>query len=79
MIVPGADTDKRSHTVVAVAAATGELLGEQTVQVGERDCSALTEKPRSASMRGSATLAIALSSTSMNWTVHSRASTAVGR
>ena len=98
MIVLGADTHKRSHTVVAVAAATGELVGEQTVQVGERDfsallpwargvdgesettyCSALTEKPRSASMRGSATLAIALSSTSMNWTVHSRASTAVGR
>ena len=30
MIVLGADTHKRSHTVAAVAAATGELLGEQT-------------------------------------------------
>src|SRR3954447_1323367 len=36
MIVLGADTHKRSHTVAAVAAATGELLGEQTVHVGRR-------------------------------------------
>jgi transposase len=36
MIVVGADTHKRSHTVAAVAAATGELLGEQTIQVGVR-------------------------------------------
>src|SRR4051795_5720311 len=36
MIVLGADTHKRSHTVAAVAAATGELLGEQTVEVGRR-------------------------------------------
>ena len=36
MIVLGADTHKRSHTVAAVSAATGELLGEQTVQVGAR-------------------------------------------
>jgi transposase len=36
MIVLGADTHKRSHTIVAVAAATGELLGEQTVSVGRR-------------------------------------------
>jgi len=36
MIVLGADTHKRSHTVAAVAAATGELLGEQTVAVGCR-------------------------------------------
>ena len=41
MIVLGADTHKRSHTVVAVAAATGELVGEQTVQVGERGFDAL--------------------------------------
>ena len=34
MIVLGADTHKRSHSIAAVAAATGELLGEQTVQVG---------------------------------------------
>jgi transposase len=41
MIVLGADTHKRSHTVAAVAAATGELLGEQTVQVGRRGFGAL--------------------------------------
>src|SRR3954465_7568508 len=41
MIVLGADTHKRSHTVAAVAAATGELLGEQTIQVGERGFGAL--------------------------------------
>ena len=34
MIVLGADTHKRSHTVAAVSAATGELLGEKTVAVG---------------------------------------------
>ena len=33
MIVLGADTDKRSHTAAAVAAATGEVVGEQTVRV----------------------------------------------
>ena len=36
MIVLGADTHKRSHTIAAVAAASGELRGEQTVQVGRR-------------------------------------------
>src|SRR4051795_7674849 len=41
MIVLGADTHKRSHTVAAVAAATGELLGEQTVAVGRRGFGAL--------------------------------------
>ena len=41
MIVLGADTHKRSHTVAAVAAPTGELLGEQTVQVGRRGFGAL--------------------------------------
>src|SRR3954452_294879 len=34
--VLGADTHKRSHTVAAVAAAAGGLLGEQTVRVGRR-------------------------------------------
>ena len=29
MIVLGADTHKRSHTIAAVAAATGELLGQR--------------------------------------------------
>jgi transposase len=41
MIVLGADTHKRSHTIAAVAAATGELLGEQPVQVGGRGFDAL--------------------------------------
>ena len=41
MIVLGADTHKRSHTVAVVAAATGELLGEQTVAVGARGFGAL--------------------------------------
>jgi transposase len=36
MIVLGADTHKRSHTIAAVAALTGELLGEETVAVGRR-------------------------------------------
>src|ERR687890_2547079 len=36
MIVLGADTHKRSHTIAAVSAATGELLGEQTVLVGAK-------------------------------------------
>jgi transposase len=41
MIVLGADTHKRSHTVAAVAAPTGELLGEQTLPVGQRGFGAL--------------------------------------
>src|ERR687898_2366363 len=36
MMVLGADTHKRSHTVAAVAASTGELQGEKTVGVGVR-------------------------------------------
>jgi transposase len=36
MIVLGADMHKRSHTLAAVGASTGELLGEQTIQVGDR-------------------------------------------
>ena len=36
MIVLGADTHKRSHTLAAVGASTGELLGDQTIQVGDR-------------------------------------------
>ena len=36
MIVLGADTHKRSHTIAAVAAAIGGRLGEQTVTVGRR-------------------------------------------
>jgi hypothetical protein len=34
MIVLGADTHKRSHAIAAVAATTGELLGEQTARLG---------------------------------------------
>jgi len=41
MIVLGADTHKRSHSIAAVAAATGELRGEQTIQVGRRGFDAL--------------------------------------
>src|SRR5512132_78875 len=41
MIVLGADTHKRSHTIAAVAAATGEWLGEQTVAVDRRGFGAL--------------------------------------
>ena len=41
MMVLGADTHKRSHTIAAVAAATGEPLGEKTVAVGSRGFAAL--------------------------------------
>src|SRR5215217_4076528 len=41
MIVLGADAHKRSHTIVAVSAATGELVGERTVQVGAKGFAAL--------------------------------------
>jgi hypothetical protein len=34
MIVLGADMHKRTHTLAAVAAVTGELLGDKTSQVG---------------------------------------------
>ena len=46
MIVLGADTHKRSHTIAAVAAATGELLGERTVSVGRRGFGALLQWAR---------------------------------
>jgi transposase len=46
MIVLGADTHKRSHTIAAVAAPTGELLGEQTVPVGQRGFGALLQWAR---------------------------------
>ena len=41
MIVLGADTHKRSHTIAAVSAATGEVLSEKTVAVGARGFAAL--------------------------------------
>jgi transposase len=46
MIVLGADTHKRSHTIAAVAAPTGELLGEQTVAVDQRGFGALLQWAR---------------------------------
>src|SRR3954469_2880854 len=46
MIVLGADTHKRSHTVAAVAAGTGELLGERTVPVGRGGFDALLQWAR---------------------------------
>jgi transposase len=36
MIVLGADAHKSSHTIAAIDAATGEVLGDKTVQVGAR-------------------------------------------
>jgi transposase len=36
MIVLGADMHKSSHTIAAVAAGTGELVGDKTVEVGKR-------------------------------------------
>jgi transposase len=36
MIVLGADAHKSSHTIAAVGASTGELLGDTTIRVGER-------------------------------------------
>src|SRR4051812_43645428 len=47
MIVLGADTHKRSHTIAAVAAATGELLGEQTIAVDRRGFGVLLQWARS--------------------------------
>ena len=41
MIVLGADTHKRSHSIAAVAAGTSALRGEQTVPVGVRGFDAL--------------------------------------
>jgi transposase len=46
MIVLGADTHKRSHTIAAVVGATGELLGRQTVPVGRRGFGALLQWAR---------------------------------
>jgi transposase len=43
----GADTHKRSHTIAAIAAPTGELLGERTVPVGRRGFGVLLRWARS--------------------------------
>jgi transposase len=47
MIVLGADMHKRSHTIAAIAAATGELLGDKTIQVGEAGFVAILDWARS--------------------------------
>jgi len=47
MIVLGADMHKGSHTVAAVAAGTGEVLGEKTVAVSERGFVAVLDWARS--------------------------------
>jgi transposase len=47
MIVLGADMHEGSHTVAAVAAATGEVLGEKTVAVSERGFVAVLDWARS--------------------------------
>ena len=36
MIVLGADMHKSSHTIAAVVATSGELLGDRSIQVGDR-------------------------------------------
>src|SRR3954449_2904891 len=46
MIVLGADMHKRSHTVAAIAATTGEALGDKTIQVGEAGFIALLDWAR---------------------------------
>jgi transposase len=46
MIVFGADRHKRSHTIAAVVARAGELLGEETVEVGESGFCAVLEWAR---------------------------------
>jgi transposase len=46
MIVLGADMHKRSHTIAAVAATTGELLGDKTIDVGARGFSAVVDWAR---------------------------------
>jgi len=46
MIVLGADMHKSSHTIAAVAAASGELLGDKTVRVGDRGFAAALDWAR---------------------------------
>ena len=41
MIVLGADTHKRSHTLAAINVATGQVLGDKTIVVGPRGFAAL--------------------------------------
>ena len=46
MIVLGADMHKSSHTIAAVAAATGELASEKTIDVGARGFAAALDWAR---------------------------------
>src|SRR3954453_8500586 len=46
MMVIGADTHKNSHTIAAVAAATGELLADRTIEVGQRGFAAALDWAR---------------------------------
>jgi transposase len=46
MMVLGADMHKRSHTIAAVAASTGELLDTRTVDVGRRGFAAVVDWAR---------------------------------
>ena len=46
MMVLGADTHKRSHTIAAIAARTGELVDDTTIGVGEQEFVALLEWAR---------------------------------
>jgi len=46
MMVLGADTHKRSHTIAAIAATTGELVEDTTIGVGEQEFVALLEWAR---------------------------------
>jgi transposase len=46
MMVLGADTHKRSHTIAAIDATTGELVDDTTIRVGEQEFVALLEWAR---------------------------------
>src|SRR3954470_2681134 len=46
MIVLGADMHKSSHTMAAVGAASGEFLGEKTIEVGDRGFAAALDWAR---------------------------------
>ena len=52
MIVLGADMHKSSHSIVAVDAATGQMVGEKTVAVGARGFGALVLWARGWSVSG---------------------------
>src|SRR3954464_15913115 len=46
MIVLGADMHKRSHTIAAVSATTGEMAGEKTIEVGAQGFAAALDWAR---------------------------------